>query len=379
VPTSHEYLPETPEQLTPEWLSQVLGGQVTGVARTVLGEGQGFMGDVLRLTLESDHPAVPGSLVAKIPKQANRAMGELIGVYEREIMFFRSLGEEVPIRIPRLIYAEFDRDKGSENQERILRALDRMPRFLSGLIGSIGAKVAAAKNRRYVLLIEDLGHMRPADQLAGLDEAGCRQVLGAIAPLHRHFWESDRLLGHFWLLPLDVDARLRHGRFKQNRARFASTLGADLADTLTWLDAHGEGLTRRFVAEAPATLAHCDLRLDNVVFDADRCAFIDWQLVRRAPAAYDVAYFISSALPEESDQAAEQRILQHYHRTLNLPAYDYETFQRDYQRAMLLHLANLASADEIDFGNARGGAMMAAWMRRLAARTRAIDPGRMMV
>jgi aminoglycoside/choline kinase family phosphotransferase len=301
-------------------------------------------------------------------------MGELLGVYEREIMFFRTLADEAPIRLPRLLYADFDRDKGSENQEKILRLLDRMPRFLSASIGAMGARVAAAKQRRYVLLIEDLGHMRPADQLAGLDEAGCIQVLTAMAPLHRRFWQSDRLRGHFWLLPIDVDARLRHGMFKQSRERFARIMGPDFTDTLTWLHAHGEALTRRFVAEAPETLAHNDLRLDNVIFDGDGCAFIDWQLVRRGPAAYDVAYFLSGALHEDCDDASVERILRRYHDALGVASYPFEAFLRDYRRAMLLHVASLASADGVDLGNERGGAMMAAWLRRLAARARHIDP-----
>ena len=69
MPTERSYIPETPEALTPEWLSTALGVGVTGVGQRVLGEGQGFMGDVLRLTLQSDDTAAPVSVVAKIPKR----------------------------------------------------------------------------------------------------------------------------------------------------------------------------------------------------------------------------------------------------------------------------------------------------------------------
>lgn len=370
-----EHVPETPEALTADWLSEVLGVDVERAERQTLGEGQGFMGIVLRLSLESADPNAPASLIAKIPNKANRAMGELIGVYEREIMFYRTLADQVPIRLPRLHYADFDRDAGSEKQEAILRTLDRMPRLFSAAIGAFGARIAAAKKRRYVLLIEDLGHMQPADQLAGLDEAGCTQALKAIAPLHRFFWRNPLLQGHFWLLPLDVDARLRHGRFRQIHRRSPDRLGPALSTTLDWLSEHGETLTRRFAAEAPETLTHSDLRLDNVIFDGDSdCAFIDWQLVRRGPAAYDVAYFVSSALHESADAAAEERILRAYHAALAIPDYGYPAFRRDYDRAMLLHVANLSTADEVDFGNERGKGMMAAWMRRLTARACRIEP-----
>lgn len=373
-----EFMPELPEELTAEWLTQVLGVAVQRVDQTVLGEGQGFMGDILRLTLHCAEEEAPASVIAKLPKRANRGMGEMIGVYEREIMFFRTLSEEMPVRIPKLIYANFDRDRGSESQEKILRFLDRMPRFLVGAIAAAGARIAAGKQRRYVLLLEDLAPMQPADQLAGLDADGCKRVLEAIAPMHRHFWRSERLKGHFWLLPFDVDARLRHGRFRQNRERFAASLDADLGPTLAWLDPNGEALVRRFVAEAPETLAHCDLRLDNVMFGADDCAFIDWQLLRRGPAALDVAYFLSGALHEDCGADAEQEVLEHYHRVLDVGDYDFTTFERDYRRAMLMHLAMLAGTDEVDFGNDRGDAMMRAWMRRLTARVRDIDPAAVM-
>jgi hypothetical protein len=108
-----DYLPETPEELTAAWLSDVLGTEIANVQREILGEEQGFMGDVVRLELESSDSQLPRYVVAKLPKKANRVMGELLGVYEREIMFFREFSEELPIRAPQLYFSEFDRDRGS--------------------------------------------------------------------------------------------------------------------------------------------------------------------------------------------------------------------------------------------------------------------------
>jgi len=371
------YLPETPEELTADWLSTALGGEVTAVSQTPLGDGQGFMGDILRLDLDSTDPALPGAVVAKLPKKSNRVMGELLGVYEREIMFFREFGEQVPIHVPRLYFSEFDRDKGSEKQEEILRAVDKLPRFLNRVISGLGTAIAASKKRRYLLLIEFFDHMQPGDQLAGLPVEACRQVLSAIAPLHRRYWQSAELADHFWLLALDVDARIRHGMFLQHADHYAGTLGPEVASQLRWIREHGEILMHRLVQEAPVTLLHCDLRLDNVVFDGDDCAFIDFQLVRRGPAAYDVAYFLSSALREDATDAEEQALLEHYHAALGVPDYGFDAFKRDYERAVLLVLAGLASAGDIDFSNERGARMMAAWLRRLQHRAAKIDPGRL--
>jgi len=377
------FLPEAPDELTAEWLSQALGRSVTEVRQTDLGDGQGFMGDVLRLELQGD-AALPNSVVAKLPKKANRVMGELLGVYEREIMFFRDFAEEVPVRIPAVYFSEFDRDAGSEKQAEILRAIDKMPLFLSRPINYLGRKVAASKKRRYMLLIEYLEGMQPGDQLAGVDEAGCAVVMRSIAQLHRHFWgdfDASRDEGsgkHFWLLPLDIDARLRHGAFKTNLAEYAARVPSHVANLLEWLKPRGEALSRQFVADAPNTLLHCDLRLDNVVFADAECAFIDWQLVRTGPAVYDIAYFLSSALDEEAGQDVVNRLLLVYLDALGEPpGYDFSRLRKDYERALLLVLANLSGAAEVDLTNERGAAMMSAWMRRLWARLQDVDADRL--
>jgi len=374
VATERAALPETPQEITAAWLSSVLGAEVQAVSQTPLGDGQGFMGDILRLDLTTDDPGLPSALVAKLPKKANRVMGELLGVYEREIMFFRSFGGRLAIRIPQHFFSDFDRDKGSEKQAEILQAVDKLPRFFSKLIGWAGTAIAAAKKRRYLLLIEFFSDLQPGDQLLGLDAAGCRRVLAAIAPLHRQFWGSEELHQHFWLLPLDVDARIRQGMFRQHASAYAQRLGPALNGHIDWLLKHGETLMRRFTAEAPMTLLHGDLRLDNVIFDGDDCAFIDFQLVRRGPAAYDVAYFISSALQADADADAEEALLRDYHTRLGDADYAFDRFRRDYHRALMIVLAGLASTGEVDFANERGAAMMAAWLERLKARVLLVDP-----
>jgi hypothetical protein len=370
-----KFLPETPAEITSDWLSSVLGGTVTSSQHQELGAGQGFMGDVLLVDIESADPAVPKQLVAKLPKKENRVFGELLGVYEREILFFKEFAENLPIRAPQMYFSEFDRDKASEKQGEILRSLDNVPLFLNGAIGFIGGLIAGAKKRRYMLLIEYFGDMEPGDQLAGLDATACIQVLRNIAPLHREYWLSEKLEGHFWLLELDIDARMRQGLFNKHVKQYSKVMGPKVAEHLAWLKPHGEQLLRRLVAEAPSTLLHCDLRLDNVIFDGESCAFIDFQLVRHGPAAYDVAYFMTSALHEDATAADVDMVLQAYHTELAVPDYDFARFKRDYERALMVVLCGLASVETVEFGNERGETMMAAWLRRLVARVESVDPG----
>jgi hypothetical protein len=70
------YIPTELDELTPEWLTQVLREEgsvrhatVISVEREVLGEGRGFTGRVVRLRLGYDaaEDGAPHSLVAKLP------------------------------------------------------------------------------------------------------------------------------------------------------------------------------------------------------------------------------------------------------------------------------------------------------------------------
>lgn len=280
-------VPETPEELTPEYLSEVLGTDIEAVAQTELGDGKGFMGDILRLDLSSTAADAPASIVAKLPKKANRPFGEMIGIYEREILFYRDLAHAIPARTPKIIYSFFDPDPASEKQKEIMAVLDRLPRFLAGALTSVGKWQAGRRNRRYLVLMEDLGHLEIGDQLAGTSPERCQLVLEEIAATHRALWDTN-LDDYFWLMPYDIDAKLRHGLFRKSLPIFKERIGQQLDRELAWLDEHGTQLARAFAADAPATLLHNDLRLDNICFDHDddetHCVFIDWQLVRSGPA-----------------------------------------------------------------------------------------------
>jgi hypothetical protein len=300
-------------------------------------------------------------------------MGEMLGVYEREVLFFQELGDQVPVRKPAIHYSHYDPDAGSAKQKEILKALDGLPGFLTPLISLLGNKIAGAKGRRYLILMEDLAEFSPGDQLQGADPEACAQVLEQFAPAHRAFWDAAELDEHFWLLPMDIDSRMRQGMFRKVVPQFLSEVDESLAPFVRWLGEHHAELTDRLTAEAPNTLIHCDLRLDNICFDGSRCAYLDWQLTRSGPAAYDVAYFLSSALDPNVDTATEDDILRRYYSALDRPDYPFETFFRDYQRGLLLTLTALMPTPDIAIDAGRGQEMMARWRARLAARLSRVD------
>ena len=380
-------IPERLDDLTPEWLTAALraagvlpAGEVTSVERETLGEGEGFLGDIARLRLRYAGGEGPATVVAKLPKLANRALGELLGAYERESCFYAELANDLPLATPRLYYGDFDRDPTSERQATILALADRTPRRLTARMTQLGKWVAARKKRRYILLLEDLGGAEPGDQVTGVAPERCAVVLTAIARMHAAFWGSEALENRFWLLPLAIDARVRHGLFRDSqpafRKRFAHLIDEDFARTLAWAMEHGVAVAQSLHRGAPATLLHCDLRLDNVAFRDGEPVVFDWQLARRGPAAYDVAYFLSGASPKLT-RADERELLEGYFAALEangVRGYPFRAFERDYQLGLITAMQTLATQDQVDMGEDRGVALLDAWFERLRARVAGIEP-----
>ena len=381
-------IPERMDEVTPEWLTAALrasgeappGAVATAIAREPLGEGEGFLGDIARLRPSWSGGAGPETLVAKLPKPENRALGELLGAYERESCFYAELAGELPLATPRLYYGAFDRDPTSERQEAILALADRTPRRFSARMAQLGKWVAGRKKRRYVLLLEDLGGAEPGDQVRGAPPERCAALLAAVARMHAAFWGNAAVEGRFWLLPLDIDARMRHGLFRESqpafRKRFGHLLDESFARALAWTAEHGAAAAMRLQRSAPTTLLHCDLRLDNVAFRAGEPVVFDWQLARRGPAAYDVAYFLSGASPGLT-RADEAELLRGYHAALaehGVRDYPFAAFERDYRLGLLTALQTLATQDQIDLGMERGPALMEAWLGRLRDRLAGFDP-----
>ena len=371
------HIPEHPEEITAEWLSEVLGVPIRGVRREILGEGQGFLGDIVRLHLETDAEGVPASMVAKIPKLANRAIGELLGVYERESRFFDDFGSNVPARIPRVYYSDCDPDDDSPNQKEILEKVDALPGFTHGFVAWLGKRIAGNKNRRHMLIMEDLKDFEAGDQLAGASSEQCARVLEEFAAIHRRFWGCDTLDESFWLVPLDLDARIRAGVYRKSVKALREVAPQGLEPYIEKLRTLGGELVRRLADEAPTTLIHCDLRLDNICFDGDDIAFLDWQLVRSGPAAYDVAYFLGGALEPETSAEEEMHLLRRYHDALGVDDYAFDRFHLDYQRGLLASLAALAPTADVEIDEGRGQEMMQRWRVRLQARLENVELDRL--
>jgi thiamine kinase-like enzyme len=395
VSAPREFIPEHLAELTPQWLTETLAANgslhpartVMDTRATMLGDGEGFLGDIVRLDLILDEPCDQSlnSLIVKLPKHANRAFGEMLGAYEREILFYREMAPNLPTRTPEIYYGALDRDAGSEKQAEILAVLDKLPLWMNRSLASLGLWVASRKQRRYLLLMEDLRDIEPGDQIQGASLTDTESVIRTIARTHAQYWNSPELENRFWLISMGISARMRYGMFRNSlgefRERFSHLFAQGMDQPIDWLIENGADLTRALVADAPETLVHGDLRLDNLFFpgvSTEEPVVIDWQLVQRGPGIYDVAYLISCALDPATTDAEVTGLLEAYRDALaqhDVTNYPFEALARDYKRSMLAILQTLATTGQVEMGEGddRGVALIDLWIERLFARVTQID------
>ncbi|MBD3649197.1 MAG: phosphotransferase, partial [Pseudomonadales bacterium] len=310
-----DMIPLTLSDVDEKWLTDVLRKkellqqeEVVGVENKVVGEGAGFLGDIvlLYLTYSSKPVRAPASMVLKIPTATdNRHVGQTLGVYEREIRFYRELAPHLDIRTPVHIHSEMELVTDPEETIRMLTWLNRMPLWLIRSALPMLNWVSSRNIYSYVLLIENLEGYRIGDQVEGCSQEEAARVVSTMAAMHAQFWDSPKLDDYPWLISMDLAPRPFHVMFVQAidafKAAHRSWLTPRHLTILDWLKENYLTLAGQ-LSGLPETLIHGDFRLDNLCFDDERGEVIvfDWQTLGRGAGGIDLAYFLS-ALPDERD------------------------------------------------------------------------------
>lgn len=385
--------PTTIEGFTPAWLTRILRGNstitsettVTGVDHKVLGEGEGFMGIVARLSLSYEGPEGPATMIAKVPTTVpeNRAMGKAISVYEREVRIYADILPALDIPSPRVYAAVYEAVGDEHKQQETMEKVDRLPMFLIKPLTKLGQKKGLKDSYvpPCVILIEDLsgsGEIGNQVEDASVEKLGAG--LAALAKLHAQTWDADRNPSVQWEQGPQSIPKVIHALFLNGHNDFVQTAGSNFsAHTVALLKAckkTGVARVKRFYADAPWCLSHGDFRLDNMFFGPDGpvTAIIDWQNATPGPGMIDVAYFLASSMHEESPESDVDRLLAGYHDELlahGVSGYSLEQVKSEYLDALLIvveRLQGLTDAAMIDLGDGRGVDLMKTWLRRFDAR-----------
>ncbi|MFQ5696777.1 MAG: phosphotransferase [Myxococcota bacterium] len=389
----HPALPSQPipsqvEHLTPEWVTSALraGGfldtaRVARIEREILGQGEGFIGTIVRLRITLDRPerAAPKTLIAKLPISIaqNRTLGEMGGTYEREIRFYQALARDVGIRTPRCYYAAMDPNPAEGHERQIVSFLERLPLWLCRLLMSFFFWISRRSPRRYILLLEDLAPARVGNQVEGCSAREAECAVRALARMHARQWNNPALEDLHWVAPIDTLSRFFHAMFLRAHGRFLEQFGPVFSPTLpdlaAWLERHALSLVRS-LASLPRTLLHGDYRLDNLFFhegpEGPEVIALDWQVVALGPGELDLAYFITGNVRVHEAAGCERDLVRAYYeelRTHGVERHDWAACERAYALSKVFVLYRMMSGlDLLDFYDARGQALVEGWIARLS-------------
>lgn len=284
-------VPSAIEDVTAQWLGEVLGAPVSGVRAERIALDTGFSSRLYRvhLTGESVLPdsvptnsVLPASVIVKLPADSDaRGAMEMMGGYTREVAFYSEVAGRVPTGTPAVLVAR-----------------------------------TAQNGLDFVIVLEDLGDWDNVDHLAGLTLDQARLIIAELASLHA--WSVEPANAVFGQLFPSLDTPMMRdvlpAVFGQGWQVYRDRSGADMPVSVA---RHAERFAQRAAPALSALterdmLVHGDIRADNVFFSGDRCKIVDYQMAARGVGAIDIGYLVSQGLPTSVRSGRDEELVRHY-------------------------------------------------------------------
>lgn len=275
-------IPSSVEQVTAGWLSEALEEDIQDVS--ILDAHSGTTGRAkIQITTQAE---LPETLFVKLQPfdQEQRDFLAMIGLGVSEAKLYASVGDRLPVRVPRCWYSTYD--EGDSAFIMVLEDLD-----------ASGCRFASAEDDDVVDIATSL-----------VDELGT---------LHSAFWGDDLdWLSMHALSPSDSPEA------RERQAMGAAIVESALEQFAADLPAEFERLGRIYVGhhreitqlwnEGERTLIHGDDHIGNLFVEGGRTGFYDWAVASRYPGMRDVAYFLCNSLPTEVRRSEEDRLINRY-------------------------------------------------------------------
>lgn len=266
-------------------MSTLFGTTVEMIDQTRIGDG--LVGMNLRVALRSETPAVPASVVIKLPSPdaTSRATAMALRNYEREVKFYQQVATTVDIHVPRCYFAEWNES-----------------------------------DHDFVIVLEDLAPQEQGDQIAGCSPEVARTAVLELARLHGPRWQDPTLFELDWVARRsgDQDGAMLAGMW-------AMLFPGFLATYAKYLDPDATELVARFGCQvaawadqrdSPLTVTHGDYRLDNLMFATAEggaaITTVDWQSPGHGPGLADVSYFLGAGPLPDDRRAIERGLVAEY-------------------------------------------------------------------
>jgi Phosphotransferase enzyme family len=283
---------ESPGDLTADWLTSTVGaGDIADFSVERIGTGQ--MSECYRVELTyaggASDSGRPDSVVLKVAATdpMSRQTGGSLGLYEREVCFYRDIAPRLRGPVAPCYHAAFDASAG------IFDVL--------------------------------LGDAKPAvvgDEIRGATIEQAQLAITELARLQGPLLGDTTLANAPWL---HRDTQVNQGLVTALHAAFVDRYGDKIAPQHRMVCERLVGGFDAYLAAEAAEgriqgLVHGDYRLDNMLFGsagADRpLTVVDWQTVTWGPAMTDLAYFLGGALPVAERRTHYDALLQAYHAVL---------------------------------------------------------------
>ena len=344
-------LPLTVNDLTLDWLQEAMvsnldGAILSNFEATIIGVGAGFMGQLGRVQLSYDGSSkgAPTSIIAKFAatSKETRDMAGKQKLYQREIGFYRDIGNNAGVPIAECYYLKY-----------------------------------IEESNHFILLLEDLAPGEPSDQVVGADRETSREVIEQFARLHAKWWNSPKLEQYEWAKWLLTAMPMEQGRemLKKSMTEVEETGKFDAYPELKRLMPMLDPLFKFEPAPPfPFTLTHGDLRSDNIIKPSEkggRFAILDWQLSGVGDPVNDIVRWMVQSISIEDRRETEQELLKLYHDRLveyGIKGYSYKKFINAYRtNLVVVQLMFSMSMDSVDQSSERAQALFHQFYARLDA------------
>jgi hypothetical protein len=306
------------DEITPEWITHTLveggylkNGSVKSIEKKILGDAKGFLSSVVQAKIEYDtiQQDAPGSVVVKIEPEPGgfKDFGDELNAFEREIRFYKEVAPNLSIRLPQLYYA-----------------VDKPP--------------------AYSMVMEDLSHFVPGDQLVGMHERQVMTTVEEIARIQTLYWNNQALEKLAWMPKTNNMSDSYPDKWESFVENFGYCLSAKAKELCSKL-AHNIDWKKAEISKRQKTIVHSDLREDNLLFPPpgsnESILIIDWQVTVRSIGAFDVASILGGSEVPKERKGHEFKVLKRWYDTLlqnGVKDYSWEDAVYDLRLGMLSYL-----------------------------------------
>jgi Ecdysteroid kinase-like family len=313
----------TPEQVTPEWLTNVLckggflnRGKVTNIRNKLTKRLPLSVVSRLEVNYSADVPAfAPTKLFLKIsaPNLLQVVSSEN---QNKEVEFYNLIAREM-------------------GDPPFIRCYDAAYSLESG---------------NYYLLLDDLSETHFQSEPPHLpSKMYCESAVECLAQLHAFWWEDSRLGKKIGKLFADSELNAFVSEVEQNVISFIDFLGDRLSvkqhKIYDRLLSSTYRIWGRLTDASGLTVTHGDAHWWNLLYphdmDRDRVCLFDWQLWHVDVGARDLAFMVALGGYSERNPAMEQNLILRYYDSLTahgVRKYTWEDFWNDYRWSAIRNL-----------------------------------------